>query len=69
MKIDRDEIVCDCAGITYGEIVDAVKNGAKSVEDIMDATDAGNYCELCKYKDEDDTKEYHLDEILEDLLK
>jgi bacterioferritin-associated ferredoxin len=68
--MDRDEIICDCAGITYGEIVDAIKNGAKTVEDISEATDAGNYCGYCRFKDEDDmeTKEYHLDEILKENM-
>ena len=65
---DRDSYeVCQCLGITYGEIMEAIKNGARSVEDIMDATDAGTVCGLCKGVQDDELgeRELHLDEILE----
>ena len=65
---DRDNYeVCYCVGTTYGEIIKAIKKGADSVEKIMDATDAGTACGLCKYAKEDELneRELHLDEILE----
>ncbi len=68
MSSDRDSFeVCHCLGITYGEIMEAIKNGADTVEKIMDATDAGTACGLCKSVEEDEFNErqLHLDEILE----
>ena len=39
MIMDRDEIVCNCMGITAGEIREAIEKGAKTVEDIQEATE------------------------------
>ena len=47
MIMDRDEIVCNCMGITAGEIREAIEKGAKTVEDIQDATGAGTVCGGC----------------------
>ena len=65
---DRDSYeVCYCVGTTYGEIIKAIKEGANTVDKIMDATDAGTACGLCKCAKEDELgeRELHLDEILE----
>jgi len=66
-KFDSDYEVCECIGVTLGEIQKAIKDGCKSVECIMDETDAGTACGLCVSKEEDDAgeREIHLDEILE----
>lgn len=45
-----ERIVCYCMGITEGEIVDAIKDGATSVEAIGDETGAGTVCGTCKRK-------------------
>ncbi|MCI9163203.1 MAG: (2Fe-2S)-binding protein [Lachnospiraceae bacterium] len=45
--MDRDEIVCNCMGVTAGEIMDAIEAGAKTVEDIQEATGAGTVCGGC----------------------
>jgi len=60
-------IVCECNGVHYKEIIDAIKNGACSVEDIMKETSAGTACGLCKSSSEDlaGKRAIHLDEILE----
>ena len=66
MSSKKDIEVCICAGVSYGEIMEAIKNGACSIEEIGDATDAGTLCGLCKSSKEDELgeREIHLDEIL-----
>lgn len=38
---ERNKIICRCEEITYGEIIDAIKAGRKSVKAIKRATRAG----------------------------
>jgi bacterioferritin-associated ferredoxin len=45
--MDMDKIVCNCLGITNGQIKDAVKNGARTLEEVQDATGAGTICGVC----------------------
>ena len=47
MKRDLNEIICHCEEITYKVLLNAIENGAKTVEDITDATDAGIACGTC----------------------
>ncbi len=70
-ELDKDKEVCLCMGVTLGEILDAIKNGACTLEDIMDATDAGTACGLCRSPedDPDGEREIHLTEILEQAKK
>lgn len=42
-----DRIICPCQGIDIAGIKEAVKNGAESVDDIMEATGAGTVCGSC----------------------
>ena len=44
---DRNDIVCHCQEITYGTILDAIANGANTVEIIGDVTEAGITCGSC----------------------
>ena len=60
MKRELSEIICHCEEITYKEILQAIKDGAKTVEDISDQTNAGIACGVCIETIED---------ILEELLK
>lgn len=46
-KIDENQIVCGCFKVTAGDIVAAVKNGAKSFEDVQAATKVGTGCGGC----------------------
>ena len=39
--MDLDKIVCDCYGVTNGMIKEAVENGAKTLEEVHEATEAG----------------------------
>jgi len=65
--LDSDYEVCVCMGVTLGEIVKAIEEGNHTIEELMEATDAGTACELCQSReiDEDDERDLHLDEILE----
>ena len=47
MSRDKHETICFCADIDYETILKAIVNGAKTVEDISDATDAGIACGYC----------------------
>ncbi len=60
-------VVCECNDVHYKEIMDAIKNGACTVEEIMQATKAGTGCGLCKSVASDPAgkRAIHLDEILE----
>ena len=40
LEAPDDELVCWCAGVSAGGIRDAVKNGARTLEDIREATGA-----------------------------
>ncbi len=54
------EIVCLCKGISEDTIVEAIKNGAKSVEEVKEATGATTgFCKggRCKGKIEELIKE------------
>ena len=42
-----DRIVCDCMGTSVEDIKAAVANGARTVEDIKEATEAGTICGGC----------------------
>ena len=65
-KLDDDFEVCQCMGITLGEIIEAIKGGATTVEAVMDSTEAGTVCELCQSCeiDEGEDRELHLDEVI-----
>ena len=45
--MDRDEIVCNCMGVTAGEIQDAIEGGASTVEPVQEVTGAGTVCGGC----------------------
>lgn len=57
---DRDDIVCHCQEISYGDILDAIHNGANTIEIIGDITQAGITCGVCIEE---------LEEILEEELE
>ncbi|HIE59584.1 MAG TPA: (2Fe-2S)-binding protein [Persephonella sp.] len=65
--MDKDTEVCFCMGITLGEILQAIENGACDIDAIVDTTDAGTACGLCKSieDDPDGEREIHISEILQ----
>ncbi|KGN82214.1 nitrite reductase [Porphyromonadaceae bacterium COT-184 OH4590] len=47
--MSRDEQICNCMGITRGEIEDAIKaKGLKTVEEVGEETSAGTVCGGCQ---------------------
>lgn len=56
----KDRIICECMNVSYEDIKNAVKEGAKTLDDIKEATEAGTICGIC----EDD-----IQEVLDELLK
>lgn len=46
--MDRNETICNCMGVTRGEIIDAIKEkGLTTVEQVSEATEAGTGCGGC----------------------
>jgi len=43
----EDQIICNCFNVSESAIVEAIKNGADTVEKITEATNAGNGCGQC----------------------
>ena len=56
----EDRIICECMNVSYEDIKNEVKEGAKTLDDIKEATEAGTICGIC----EDD-----IQEVLDELLK
>ena len=63
--------VCFCMGITLEEIMEAIKNGACDLDTLMEKTDAGTACGMCRSPEDDpnNEREIHLTEILEQAKK
>lgn len=47
MTWHNDDIICFCQEIRFETIKNALNQGAKTVEDIIDLTDAGIACGTC----------------------
>ena len=45
--MDLNKVICSCFQVTNGMIKDAVDAGANTVEEVQDATNAGNACGAC----------------------
>ncbi len=65
-EVEDIYVVCECMDVTYGEILQAIREGNCDLDSLMDATDAGTACGKCKSREEDPDEEraIHLDEIL-----
>lgn len=46
-KIDENQVVCGCFKVTAKDIANAVKNGAKSFEEVQAVTKVGTGCGKC----------------------
>lgn len=45
---DNNEIICNCMGVTRGDIIKAInEKGLKTVDEVGEATDAGTGCGGC----------------------
>ncbi len=67
--MSREVEVCLCLGITLDEIVEAIKNGACSIEEIEEKLGAGSACGLCRSVEDDPNREreIHLKDILKEM--
>lgn len=45
--MNLDKIVCECYGVTNGDIKNAVDNGASTLEEVQEATGAATACGAC----------------------
>lgn len=43
-------IVCECNGVSYDTIVELIRDGAETLEEIMEKTGAGETCGRCRKK-------------------
>ena len=45
--MDNDKVVCGCISVTVQDLKDAIANGAKSFEEVQEATKVGTGCGQC----------------------
>ena len=45
--MNLDDVVCNCMNITNGMIKEAVLNGASTLSEVMEKTEAGTICGAC----------------------
>lgn len=45
--MDNHEIVCSCMNVSVQDLKDAIKNGAKSFEEVQEVTNVGTGCGGC----------------------
>ncbi len=62
----EDITVCECLKICLKEILTAIENGARSVEEIQTLTNAGTVCKMCVSRENDPYGEraVHIQELL-----
>ena len=46
-KMEENKVVCGCYKVTVEDLNNAVKNGAKSFEEVQDITKVGTGCGHC----------------------
>ena len=46
--MNMEKLACRCHNVSYGKIYDAVRNGARTVEEVSRATGAGTGCGKCR---------------------
>ena len=45
--MDKSEVICFCANVTFGDLEAAVNSGAKSFEEVQERTGISTYCGSC----------------------
>lgn len=67
--IDDSEIVCECLKIDAKEIREVISNGAKSLDAISEACEAGSACTRCLSYENDKAlrRKYHIKEDFLDI--
>ncbi len=46
--MSKDKIICNCFDVSQGKIEESIDAGAKTVDEITDATYAGGGCRRCR---------------------
>ena len=46
-KVNNEKIICNCFGVSEAEIIEAIKNGAKTLDEIKEINYAGGGCTRC----------------------
>lgn len=46
--MNDEKLVCNCTGVTVGDIRKAVADGAKTFEELQDATGVSTVCGSCR---------------------
>ncbi len=46
--MNSDDVICSCLGVTAGMIKEAVESGARTYEEVKEATGAGSVCGACE---------------------
>jgi NifU-like protein len=67
-KLKNDEIVCECARVTRGEIEEIIrKYNVKTVEELQKYTDAGKYCKSCVAPGGHEERDVYLVDIIREV--
>ncbi|MBC2580049.1 (2Fe-2S)-binding protein [Clostridium sp. DJ247] len=45
--MDNNKVVCGCINVTVQDLKNAIKNGAKSFEEVQAVTNVGTGCGMC----------------------
>jgi len=60
--------LCDCRDLNVGTVRDAIRdNGLKTVQDIIDSTEAGCCCESCISPDYEEGRTVYLVDLLKEV--
>ncbi len=46
--MENSDVICFCRNVTYGTVVESIKNGAETIDDVVARTSAGSSCGACK---------------------
>ena len=67
-ELRDNEIVCECARVTRGEIEDIIrKHNVKTVEELQKYTDAGKYCKSCVAPGGHEERDVYLVDIIKEV--
>lgn len=62
-------LVCDCTGVEYDTILEAVKKHGDNIDAIMDETEAGTICGCCVEEDDCDKVDLPLNAAIKKALE
>jgi len=72
-KFKKSFMVCTCRQVTLGELIHAIEEqGARTIDDLGDLTEAGTSCGCCRSEQDDvgdEKMELYLTQILDKFTK